>query len=760
MIRRIRIKNFLSYGDTEIHIPEGLGLILGSVTDSIKEELDIPMDFIGINGSNGAGKSGFIEAMTWGLWGIARSTDVLPAGDHLIRRGTSDMEVDMSVGNEDIGVLEILRSRSSSNKGVSKLVSSFSNSYQFGKNISDVQKQIIEIIGMEYKVFKHTYFIKPNESANFSLLKPSEAKEMVMKILNLERWMKYHVVAKNKLIDIERKVNDTEIIISTLNSQLGETANEDIEYEISRIENEIDSTNKEIETANGRIKQIQSNKESADKELTTAQNELNSKKDRFAELIKQRGLTEEEQKNINRNIQSLQESINTTEQNRTRLEKDIIEFENKIFILSREYSEVNEEELRKECDKIKFDITKKEQEIIEVRSEINSIISRIKTLSSADGSGICPILSESCDRVGEDAIKPTLNSLQKLKVAHTKDLDRLSEEKNILFDAVSKKTGILISILDSKNKIDVFSHKVKTNKESIGNFKELLETNHESINNAKDILEQIEDKLKKILNEIAEVDKEGMDRLHKGVDEAKQNVNRIKDMILVEEHHRDKLRDILDNYNSKKAVKEEEHIKIKEIIVQVLDKDDELVGHKYAAIVSKQVMDAFSKDGIPLHMIDISAATIENIANNILAEIGKDIAIRIKVESITQKQKIKDTFEIVVNQGGHEVLYKMYSGGESFWIDFALRMALAIVEHNISGSLMDTFIIDEGIGKLDTINRELFMKVLKHVCSNHGISQILLVTHTDISESQRAMFDFIITAKKDRGISSLECVTF
>jgi len=54
--------------------------------------------------------------------------------------------------------------------------------------LKDKQEEIVKILGFDYETFKNTANFEQGDSDSFSILTPKEAKEVVMKILQLSRF--------------------------------------------------------------------------------------------------------------------------------------------------------------------------------------------------------------------------------------------------------------------------------------------------------------------------------------------------------------------------------------------------------------------------------------------------------------------------------------------------------------------------------------------------------------------------------------------
>jgi exonuclease SbcC len=78
--------------------------------------------------------------------------------------------------------------------------------------------------------------------------------------------------------------------------------------------------------------------------------------------------------------------------------------------------------------------------------------------------------------------------------------------------------------------------------------------------------------------------------------------------------------------------------------------------------------------------------------------------------------------------------YEMFSGGEAFRIDFALRIALSRLLARRAGAPLPTLIIDEGFGTQDTAGLERLKEAISSI--QDDFEKILVITHIeDLKES-------------------------
>ncbi len=71
--------------------------------------------------------------------------------------------------------------------------------------------------------------------------------------------------------------------------------------------------------------------------------------------------------------------------------------------------------------------------------------------------------------------------------------------------------------------------------------------------------------------------------------------------------------------------------------------------------------------------------------------------------------------------------YELFSGGEAFRINFAVRIALSKLLARRAGAQLQTLIIDEGFGSQDEQGRERLIAAIRSI--EYDFEKILVITH-------------------------------
>ena len=140
---------------------------------------------------------------------------------------------------------------------------------------------------------------------------------------------------------------------------------------------------------------------------------------------------------------------------------------------------------------------------------------------------------------------------------------------------------------------------------------------------------------------------------------------------------------------------------------------------------------AFGRNGIQAMVIENVIPELEDETNRILARMTHrhiTVSFRTTRQAVSSDSQI-ETLDIIIRDESGERPYQLFSGGEAFRINFAIRIALSKLLAKRAGSSVDTLIIDEGFGTQDQQGRDGLVEALQSVADEFEL--ILVITHVD-----------------------------
>lgn len=144
---------------------------------------------------------------------------------------------------------------------------------------------------------------------------------------------------------------------------------------------------------------------------------------------------------------------------------------------------------------------------------------------------------------------------------------------------------------------------------------------------------------------------------------------------------------------------------------------------------------ATGKDGIQALLIEEAIPEIEHEANYLLSRLTNNQA-QIFIESLRDLKKggTKETLDIKISDPAGIRPYEMFSGGEAFRIDFAIRIAVSKLLARRAGTALQTLIIDEGFGSQDDEGLSNIMDCIHKI--QDDFSLIIIVSHLSTMKDQ------------------------
>ena len=142
---------------------------------------------------------------------------------------------------------------------------------------------------------------------------------------------------------------------------------------------------------------------------------------------------------------------------------------------------------------------------------------------------------------------------------------------------------------------------------------------------------------------------------------------------------------------------------------------------------------------------------IEQKANDLLDRLSDgQMSIRFGTQAEYKDKKrddLKETLDIQISDASGTRDYEMYSGGEAFRVNFAIRLALSEILAQRKGARLQTLVIDEGFGSQDVQGRQRLIEAINAV--KNDFEKIFIITHLD--ELKDAFPNRIEIEKTERG---------
>ena len=160
-------------------------------------------------------------------------------------------------------------------------------------------------------------------------------------------------------------------------------------------------------------------------------------------------------------------------------------------------------------------------------------------------------------------------------------------------------------------------------------------------------------------------------------------------------------------------------------------KEEKLLELKETMGLYQELRTAFGKNGVQALLIENAIPELEDEANTILSQMTDG---RMHLQFLTQRetktgQNLVETLEIRIADEIGSRNYELYSGGEAFRVNFAIRIALSKLLARRSGAKLQTLVIDEGFGSQDAQGRERLVESIRKIQAE--FEKIIVITHID-----------------------------
>jgi exonuclease SbcC len=144
----------------------------------------------------------------------------------------------------------------------------------------------------------------------------------------------------------------------------------------------------------------------------------------------------------------------------------------------------------------------------------------------------------------------------------------------------------------------------------------------------------------------------------------------------------------------------------------------------------EELREAFSKRGVPAMIIETVVPELERSANELLTRMTEGrLHVRIETQREIKSGELREALDIIISDELGSRPYELYSGGEAFRINFAIRIALSKLLANRAGAQLRSLFIDEGFGTQDEQGRAELVEAINSV--EQDFDRVLVITHIE-----------------------------
>ena len=654
-----------------------------------------PLDFTGIHvavltGENGAGKSSLLDAITWALWSRARAkTD-----NELVHQGQTEMRVEFTfaLGEQTYRVIRARRV----GRGAGSVLD-FQIQNEAGKwasiaeaTIPKTQEKIVRTLRLEHDTFVNSAYIMQGKADEFTGKRPTERKQVLADILGLQEWERYEERAKEKIKGIEKDIAGLEALLNEIEGELARRG--DYERELAEAKDKVIEVGVRLREAEAGCAQI----DAARQAMIALDRQIEQLTQRILDAEKELAALDVDLREAQSRADSMSISRQREAVQQRLAQLEGLDAERERMAEARRVSGESAAQLRGQNEA--------------ARVEADGLKKRVETLQAATEPR-CPTCGQPLSEVERTQLVAELNAeVEARREAYRQNqaqLKTLTDEQAAL-DKSLKQTGEDLrekpTLIKQLAELQTALVQAGEAKEKIAGLTERRARWQQAAEKDRAERAQLDvqaEQYTAILRDSA-AKQAALDRLRQEDTLTKARMGAAQQKLSA-----------LDDLARQRETKRAERNRLAD------DKG-----------IYEELREAFGKRGVPAMMIEAAVPEIEAAANALLTRMtGGCMHVRFMTQRETQAGETRETLDIQISDELGTRAYKMYSGGEAFRVNFAIRIALSQLLARRAGTQVQTLIIDEGFGVLDAAGRERLVEAINAAQSD--FQRILVVTHID-----------------------------
>ena len=665
-------------------------------------------------GDNGHGKSAILDAITWALWGASRAR----VQEDLVYQGESDMVVDLEfqAGDGRYRVSRRFARASRGRQGATFLEFLHATEEGFqpvtGNSVRETETKIRSLLRMDYDTFVNSAFILQGRADMFTTTTPSKRKELLGEVLGLSWYERLAEKARAQARGKDISVRLLEVEIGTIDNELSHKVEyqarlDTITGELATLDTDVKDREARLEGLLGEIQRLQSLQQELDALEREEKHVLDEVTGRESRVGQQRERLEELQVDAER---------------LPKLEADLAQVRGSLNELDAPSKEV--EQQRQHVQDLQSQALHLKEVNVALRAEMDDLRVKVDLLQEAsgpDGVGAkCPLCGEDLGEEGCQHLAASYETQGRQKAtSHRENEASISqvelERAKLEEDLVIREMESLGIRQKEEGRRDLLFKAVEGARaagDMAGQLTGALESEESLLQANRQRLQEVQLTMPPL--------KEALVLLSGVLDAQKE-----------EKSHLTTLRTRQERLLEDSGMVQGQLERCREFELRRVEKVETLDADSHRKGVYDQLAVAFGKGGIQALLIEQALPELEDQANDILGRVT-DHRMNLKLE--TQRERRgggdpRETLDIKISDELGTRSYEMYSGGEAFRINFALRIALSKLLAHRSGAPLPTLFIDEGFGTQDAAGLERLVESINAI--QDDFQKIIVITHIE-----------------------------
>ena len=798
-----------------------------------------------ISGSNGAGKSSLLDAITWSLFGQARKRD-----ESVVNLQSTAAEVAFTFSYEE-NMYRVQRSLQRGKGTVLEFQVLDNGAWRplTERTLRETQARIEQVLRLDYDTFVNAAFFLQGKADQFAQQTASKRKEILGNILGLEAWEVYRLRAAERRRALEDEVRTIDGRITEIDNELSEeearrarlaeleselkglatarktqeTALENIKKVTASLENQrrlVETLSTALERSQAHLSGLQIRLAGREAERATSADlleraaEVESAYEKWKQTRAESERMDEVAEQFREHEKRRQPLLEEIAVENAKLEQEQVALRNQYSVISDQLpviSELNEKietaknalaeaeaklseraEQEKQAGATREKMAELKAENQTFKAQMDELKTRIDRLQATEGA-VCPLCGQDLSEEHRLSTLAELESEGKSKGnryrANVDDMKSLAEEIITYETRIMNFASAEKDRLSGTATVTQLTERMETLQKQADEWKSTGEKRLAEVTKSlekESFAKEARVQLKAVNQELAALgyDAAAHDAARKAESERRvvadeyQNLEKARAALKPIENEIENLKSEIANRETEVMMQQKEHGEAMAFLAaseaQAPDMDaamDELLRLQeqenrltqevgaarqkvdVLADLKKRKSDyidireklqheiahhktlerAFGKDGVPALLIEQALPEIETRANELLDRLSDgQMSIRFVTQAEYKDKKrgdLKETLDIQISDGVGVRDYEMFSGGEAFRVNFAIRLALSEVLAQRKGARLQTLIIDEGFGSQDIQGRQRLIEAINLV--KDDFAKVLVITHLD-----------------------------